>query len=293
LSPGARALLIIVAMFVVVGVSAVGYGMCEASSIVGRQHEPTLTLTEESLAGGDAVRGKRLVSAVVRCGECHAPDLGGRIVVDSGIGRFAAPNITSGGRGSVTNSYGAVDWLRAIRHGVSPDKRGLWLMPVARFRALGQADLRDMIAYLRKARPVDRASEPSELGVFGKTLLGYGRLPLIAADTLAPEAPVPTPPAPAPDAAYGNYLATIAGCGECHGANLEGGPAGSRSAPALKGAESASWSVDAWKALLRRGVRPDGSEIDEEAMPVRDYMGLTDREIEALREFVAAPNASN
>lgn len=274
---------------ILIGGSAFGYGLWRGQQVIERTHGPVVSLAAPLLSSGDAKRGQRWVDGVVRCGECHGPDLGGKVVVDSGIGRIAAPNITSG-EGSAVSGYGPSDWIRAIRHGVDPSGRGLWLLPAARFRQIADVDLADIIAYLQRARPVDRASVPSQLTWFGKTLVGYGRLPLIAADE--PMDPVVRHrPASTDTVAYGGYLITVAGCADCHGRGLQGGVSMAPLPPALVKGRAASWSETQWRALMQTGVRPDGTEVDDSVMPVRDYMALSDEEIDAMRAFVAASSA--
>ena len=64
------------------------------------------------------------------CVDCHGTQGGGRMFLDDGKGmRIAGPNITTGAQGVVAR-YTALDWVRSIRHGVSPGGRPL--MPIPR-----------------------------------------------------------------------------------------------------------------------------------------------------------------
>lgn len=284
--------LLILVAFVLVGIGAIIYGYVQANARIHRIYQPEIAGYWADAPPGDPVRGARFVNGVVRCGECHAPDLGGKVVVDSGLGTIVAPNITAGGRR--VGTYDLDDWIRAIRHGVEPDGRGLWLMPVTRLRNIDRRDLADMVAYLQTTRSVGRQPGESELSLFGKTAVGYGRIPLIAAETLSSattvEATEPRlPVAVGPTVVYGRYLAEIAGCAECHGADLAGLAIDEMQAPALRGGNAATWELETMTRLMRTGQRPDGSSVDDNLMPIRDYMLLTDLEIEALWRFIRAP----
>jgi len=82
--------------------------------------EPALTIP----AGAEAIaRGEHF--AVTRgCTDCHATDLGGRVLVDKfPIGRLAAPNLTQG-KGGV-GPLDAARMERAIRHGLGVGGRRL------------------------------------------------------------------------------------------------------------------------------------------------------------------------
>jgi mono/diheme cytochrome c family protein len=86
-------------------------------------------------------------------------------------------------------------------------------------------------------------------------------------------------------AAYGKYIADIAGCHGCHGYGLSGGrvagPPGLPPASNLTPAGIGSWTeVDLTRAM-REGKRPDGSQLNE-FMPWKVFRGMTDAEIHAM-----------
>jgi mono/diheme cytochrome c family protein len=226
-------------------------------------------------------RGRHLVEAVGTCAECHGLDLGGKTVAEGSVGRIVAPNLTAG-RGGLPADWAASDWARALRHGVARDGRGLWMMPVRRYAALTDDDLGAIIAFLADLPAVDRESPRSTLSLFGRTVLALGRLPLIGAaeaDHAAPAAAVTEGVTPA----YGSYLAGLAGCAECHGPTLRGGPAaapGAPPAPDITGAALADWAIDDFRRVFRDGVGRGGDAID--GMPWRTYGRMTDDELAAI-----------
>src|SRR5512140_3628604 len=102
-----------------------------SSQRLGRTFEMTksesLTIPEDAAT---VARGRHIVEAITKCGECHAPDFGGQMFLNAGamVGRVYAPNLTAG-QGSVTSAFTVADWERAIRHGIAPGGRALKIMP--------------------------------------------------------------------------------------------------------------------------------------------------------------------
>src|SRR5215212_4503096 len=81
-------------------------------------------------------RGKHLATAVGKCVECHAADMGGKVFMDAGpLGTVVASNLTTG-RGGVLARYGDGQLERAIRHGISADGHALAIMPSAEYNAM-------------------------------------------------------------------------------------------------------------------------------------------------------------
>ena len=75
------------------------------------------------------------------CADCHGVDMGGHMVIDSPpMGKIYAPNLTRG-QGGVVANFKDEDWLRAIRHGVGPDGRALFLMPSKEYAHFSTDDM--------------------------------------------------------------------------------------------------------------------------------------------------------
>lgn len=235
-------------------------------------------------------RGRHL--AVTRgCTDCHAGDMGGRVVVSkSPIGQMAAPNLTRG-KGGVVASFSVIDWERAIRHGLRPDGRALLLMPSDEMAALTDTDTADLIAWLRQVPPVDRASELSFVTPLGRGLLAIGQLPVIAASRIDQHAVHLTSITPVADATYGAYLAH--NCIGCHGPHLSGGAIPGMPPQTPKAANLTpdpdtglgKWSKADFYRALRQGRRPDGRTLDP-FMPWRTVGLSSDVELDALWAYV-------
>ena len=234
-------------------------------------------------------RGKHVATAMGSCTYCHGPDLGGQIMQQPGaFGTLAAPNLTRGA-GGLGTTFTDTDWVRAIRHGIHRDGTSLLVMPSEAFVYMNEADLGDLIAYLKQLPAVDREVPPSRLGPLGRTLLVAGQVSLITDRT--PSMPFPAIVPPGPTLEYGRYLAGFTGCIGCHGPGLSGGhvegppgaPPATNLTPHSSGLEN--WSETDFDHALRRGVRKNGTPIDI-FMPWPNFSGMTDVEVEALWLFV-------
>src|SRR5688572_20856221 len=115
---------------VVVGLVIVAVALVYAlSSARLRRTHPRPTATVVVPNTPDAVaRGRHLVEAVGSCMECHAEDLGGKVLDMGPIAAPVASNLTRG-RGGIATSYEDADWVYAIRHGIRRNGRSLLLMP--------------------------------------------------------------------------------------------------------------------------------------------------------------------
>ncbi|MFD2270923.1 c-type cytochrome [Undibacterium arcticum] len=104
--------------------------------------------------GPDAIaRGKYLYDSR-GCMECHGAQGAGRVVVDDPNGmHIRSPDITTG-TGGVVAGYTESDWVRTIRHGITPQGHAVFLMPSEDYNRLTDADLAALVAYVRSLPPV-------------------------------------------------------------------------------------------------------------------------------------------
>lgn len=229
-------------------------------------------------------RGQYLVS--VSCAGCHGDDLGGTAFFeDPALGNIPAPNLTSGQGGAVA-AYSEADFVRAIRHGVTPDGKPIMIMPATAFWHLSDADLGAIIAYVQSAPQVDNDPGDKELGLLGRVLVGAGALDVLAAEHIDHTVPRPAAPAQQVDATYGEYLTNVSDCRNCHGTALTGGQPpepGAPPAPSLTtGSELADWTSDEFIATIRTGTTPDGRSVNPAFMPWPEYGRMTDEDLTAL-----------
>lgn len=234
-------------------------------------------------------RGEHLSTAIGKCVECHAADMGGTTFVDDpGLGRIAAPNLTTG-RGGVLANYTDEELERAIRHGVRKDGTPLLIMPSEEYQHFTDEDLAAVIAYMRSRPPVDREFPEKQLRFVGRALV-TGGIVKHAYDLIDHERVAPARYEPSVSAEYGRYLANVGGCTGCHGPGLSGGPIpgappGFKPASNITPGGIGSWTEADFFRALREGIRPSGTPIDT-TMPWRLTAKMTDDEIKAVWAFL-------
>ena len=259
-------------------------GTVRWNKLHGKYEVPVETISiptdQASIARGEHIATIRM------CRSCHTETLSGQSDSVPGLITLSIPNLTAGA-GGVGNTNTTEDWVRAIRHGVGHDGRGLVLMPSGVFYYLSDEDLGALIAYLKSLPPVENELPKSDLGPLGRVMLTLGQLPpeivpnVISIDH---DGPRPVAPEPGVTVEYGKYLATT--CALCHGANFngqmisEGGP--EYLAPNLTmGGEMHAWSEEDFMRTLRTGVTPSGHQL-KDVMPWKYFGQMTDDELQAV-----------
>jgi cytochrome c553 len=219
------------------------------------------------------------------CNDCHGKDFaGGKVIEDGAMGTLHGPNLTRGKGGRVA-TFKDEDWVRAIRHGVGPDGRGLFIMPSAEYAVFSNEDLGSLIAYLKTVPAVDRERPGTSLGPVSRVLLATGKMKLSAEEIDHPNVK-PASVTPAVTVEYGRYVA--ASCMGCHGPNFSGGkievgpPSWPMAANLTPHADArlAKWSELDFIQTVRTAKRPDGTELHP-VMP-RAFGQMNDVELKAL-----------
>lgn len=160
-------------------------------------------------------RGAYLMNGVVACGNCHvARGAKGEPLFDKGLSggmvfdeppmfKAFAANITPDPQTGI-GTWTDAQLAKAIREGVRPDGSIIGPpMPIEFYRHLSDGDLKALIAYLRAQPAVKHAVARSTYAMALPP--GYG----------APVKNIKAPPA-SNRRAYGEYLAQIGHCMECH-----------------------------------------------------------------------------
>ncbi|WER49806.1 c-type cytochrome [Cupriavidus sp. WKF15] len=159
-------------------------------------------------------RGKYLMEGVVACGNCHiargekgepifSRGLSGGMVFDEPPFKAYAPNITPDPETGI-GKWTDAQLGKAIREGIRPDGSIIGPpMPIEFYRRMSDADLAAIIAYLRVQPPVKNAVEKSKYNIplppnYGPAVKGIRA------------------PSPKETIKYGEYLANIGHCMECH-----------------------------------------------------------------------------
>lgn len=176
-------------------------------------------------------RGRHLFMNVADCQGCHSehdytrfgnPVLPGRLGVGQHLpkelglpGEVTAPNLTPDpetGLGRWTDG----EKIRAIREGVSRDGHALFpMMPYSAYRRMSDEDVYSLVAFLNSLPPVKNTLPRTKLEFPVSVLIKSAPQPVAGA--------VPEPDR-ANRLAYGEYLAMIGGCAECHTQQKNGAP---------------------------------------------------------------------
>lgn len=203
------------------------------------------------------------------------------------FGYLPAPNLTNG-EGGIGGTYTAVDWARAIRHGVAADGRSLLIMASHHYAAYSDDDLAALIAYLQSVPPVDNDLGRRNIAFPGTIVFGVLAFDdVTAVNKIDHEAVGGNAPEVGGTAVYGEYLVNIASCGSCHGENLAGqtDPSGPQGPNITLGGDLQSWSRDDFVTAMRSGVMPTSAQLSPE-MPWRAYAQMTDTELEAIWAYL-------
>lgn len=221
--------------------------------------------------------GKRLVS--IYCTSCHGDDLGGTAFFnDPSLARVDAPNLTRG-QGGAGAEFADADWVRAIRHGVDPEGKPLFIMPAGDFYNFSDEDLGQIIAYLKNAPPVDHETQARSTTLMGRVLISLGAFgDVINAETIDHTGPRPDAPETGVTAEYGKYLVDTFGCRTCHGPELAGGKDPNPDAPPApsltRGGNLGTWDQQTFISTIRTR--------QSEWMPFETLGRMTDEELQAL-----------
>jgi len=225
------------------------------------------------------------------CVDCHGVKGNGRTFIDdpkTGL-RVAGPHIAPG-PGSVTAAYRPEDWVRAIRHGVSPVGRPLMIMPSEDYNRFTDGDLAALVGYVRSLPPTDGAAAVLELPVPVRALYGFGLIADAAAKidhSLPPSVPVPD----GVTVAHGAYVANM--CLGCHGAKLAGGkvpggppdwPPAARLSPGADSVMTRYPDADSMLRMFKTGQRPDGTPV--KVMPFESLREMSEVDARALHLFL-------
>jgi mono/diheme cytochrome c family protein len=255
---------------------------------------PLYPITADLSSAGLA-RGEYLVRDLMACGDCHAGEQGGwppagysQEIRQGPIYILASvPNLTPDmetGLGSWTDA----EIARAIREGIDKDGYELESMPAYNYHILSDADVAAIVGYLRSLEAVRSQIPEMQGNLPAKVLSALGVLGLPSVgETIA--APQETPAAGTPE--YGAYLASLAGCRDCHSQDFTGGPVpfaepGTPFAPNLtSNSEISRWTEAEFIQTIQNGVTPTGRTLNE-AMPWKAYGNIAEEDLAAIYRYL-------
>lgn len=268
--------LLLAALAVLVAIPLAGlaavYGVSEWK--IRRSHDAPLVALHPARAP-DPVAGEHLAKLVGCWAGCHGNEGEGSAEVIEGIRRITTPPLAA-----VVPQYDDAELARLVRYGVKRDGRSAIGMAAYTWWPLGDQDLADIFAHLRRQPPRPPIARTRELTLRGRIGLATGAWQ-VSADQVDPARPrwgeLPR------RNAYerGRYLASVI-CSECHGLDFNG--------YALEGGPSlvilAIYGPEDFRRLLHTGKPIGGRDIPK--MGWMPDVGFTDGEISDLYAFLRA-----
>jgi mono/diheme cytochrome c family protein len=288
----------------------------------GKYIRPT-TLEKIDATPDRVARGSYIVNQNASCGACHTTREGGSILAGERTDMFLAggnvfheqemnatlvlPNITQDVETGI-GGWSDDQIMRAIRDGIGHDGNLLIpMMPFTSYQYMSDEDARSVVAYLRTVPPVKNAVDRSKNDLpfpFG-FLLGRG----VAHHAPAKDVKAPPPPSRGGDQLkWGEYVARLGHCWECHSDKKGHGPdeewlfgGGAPMNPNGIGrvyvrnltpdveTGLGRYSAQDIKAAIRNGKRLDGRPM---APPMSLFIphvsGLADEDMDALVAYLRA-----
>lgn len=227
------------------------------------------------------------------CVGCHGEDLGGveRWLDLGALGTLDSANLTSG-EGGIGNEYASdEDYVRAIRHGIDPEGKPVYMPAVSATSHLSDQDLAAIIAYIKTVPPVDHKTNGQQFTPLAKVLFALGMVPPPPVEVVSHEIHVTAPEAGV-TVEYGKYMVDILDCRLCHGGELTGGnfpdPTINVKVPSIASdGEVGFWSEEQFINTLRTGTTPGGHMLNPELMPWKEIsVRATDDELKAIYMYL-------
>ena len=240
-------------------------------------------------------RGRYLVHAggCISCHEGEPGGLSGGMAIESPFGTFYASNITPDPT-TGTGNWSAADYVRAIKHGRSPD--GVFYFPAFPYRSYAAVSDGDAVAIASwlatQPAVVNEVPDHQLAGWMARwQLAAWNRL----ADLSEPAPPVYTDP----QLERGALLARNLGhCGECHSPRnalgitdysreFAGGEMSDGHVQAINAEALAGWSEEDLALFLWLGLKPDGEYVGGKIEPVIEHNTgqLTEEDRQAMAAF--------
>jgi cytochrome c553 len=222
----------------------------------------------------DPMEGQRMARIVGCWDGCHGPTGQGGHEEIKGVVRNTAPTLSQ-----VLPSYSDEELVRLIRYGLKRDETSAVGMTSYTFWALGDQDLANIIAHLRRQPALPPVERKVEITWRGRLALvtGAWKVSVEQVDRSRPRwgnLPQRT------QFERGRYIASVT-CSECHGLDYNGNQL--ERAPSL--AILATYSLEQFRHLMRTAEPIGGRRLDENMAWVAKAP-FTDEEITGLYEFL-------
>jgi len=241
----------------------------KAEAVIERRYPLPSTTVAASTETKKIARGAHLV-AIAGCSDCHGPDLEGRITRGGRVLPVWSSNLRIDAH-TLTDE----EFERAIRTGIRPDSRSMWVMPAMDYVYMSEDDVTAIVSFLRTLKALGPERPQPNFDIPARYAIASGDIEPIA--LVAPESPTSLDLGPRYDG--GRYLARIA-CADCHGTDLTG----------MDDAPDLSIIVGYTRAdffrLLKSGLATDGRYPPSKQRP--RFRAFHDYEIDALYDYLSA-----
>jgi mono/diheme cytochrome c family protein len=222
------------------------------------------------------------------CEGCHGKDLSGieNWFSAGPLGTVDSANLTTGEGGFGQEAASDQDYVNAIRHGIDPEGKPIFMPAVVSTSNLSDEDLGAIIAYVQSVPPVDHKVNGQQFTPLAKIMLAAGMLGKLPVESVSHEIKVAAPERGV-SVAYGGYLVNTNDCHICHGPNMNGGPFPDPTITLISpnltpGGEPGFWTQDQFINTIRTGTTPSGHQLDPKHMPWDVYKLMTDDELKAI-----------
>lgn len=226
------------------------------------------------------------------CQGCHGADLGGieNWFSAGPLGTIDSANLTGGEGGFGREATSDEDYVRAIRHGIDPEGKPLFMPAVVSTAYLSDEDLGAIIAYVKSVPPVDRQTNGHNFTPLAKIMLVVGVLPQLPVESVSHDVHV-SGPARGVTVEYGEYMVNTNDCRICHGERLNGGPFPDPTITLISpnlttGGEVSFWTEEQFINTMRTGTTPSGRELNPDRMPWKDYRFMSEDELKAIYMYL-------
>lgn len=257
------------ALMLALRLSVVGIVWLRAEAVIERRYPLPSTTVAASTEARAIARGSHLI-AIAGCSDCHGANLEGRLTHAGGVLPVWSSNLRIDAH-TLTDE----EFERAIRTGILPDSKSMWVMPAMDYVYMSEDDVTAIVSYLRTLKALGTAPPPPHFDMAARYAIASGDLEPIA--LIAPESPTSLDLGPRYDG--GRYLARIA-CADCHDTDLTG----SKTAPDLS--VVGRYSRADFFQLMRAGRTPDGHYPRSKQRP--RFRAFHDYEIDALYDYLSA-----
>jgi cytochrome c5 len=229
--------------------------------------------------------------AEILCEGCHGKDLSGiEQWFNAGpLGVVDSANLTTGEGGFGREAAFDEDYVKAIRHGIDPQGKPIFMPAVVSTAYLSDEDLGAIIAYVKSVPPVDHVTNGNNFTPLAKILNVLGVLPKFPVEVVSHDVHV-TAPERGATVEYGEYMVNTNDCRVCHGQQLNGAdfpdPTVKLITPNITpGGEVGFWTEEQFIETIRSGVTPSGHQLSDH-MPWKGYRNFYDDELKAIYMYL-------